>query len=368
MAAAITWFHHTTGSAAQSLECKGTGPIYKAMLKAELPGARAYLTERLRSRNLNPDDFFDNIARIPRESTDHHRSNTLLWVLNGLATAHRVSVFRSDVVETACKFCGSGSDDIAHLVECPVVRQCVAVVVQQHVFEHPGDAANVSIWPPCAHFLQGNLSPQQMLLIMRVNSTIWHVRCAVANGYAFADVDDLLRHLVRLCCDPILHKRTRKLREIVEPQPLPHGAVLYRSDGAARGQGQDGLVKSGAGAVFYCATDSVLAWCCVNLSDVSNNVAEYVGALLVLERVVRMSQQHAVLEMDSMLVTNQLLGKWRVGDTDLVSYFRKASLLLHQIRRQGKQIDIRHVYREFNKDADAKANLGADGITANDNW
>ena len=172
MATAIAWFHHTTGSAAQSLQCKGTRPIYKAMLKAELPGARAYLTERLRSRNLNPDVFFDNIARIPRESTDHHRSNTLLWVLQGLVAAHGVSVFRSDASETACNLCGTGSDDMAHLVECPVVRQCVAVVVQQHVSDHPGDAANVSIWPPCAHFLQGYLSPQQMFLIMRANSAI----------------------------------------------------------------------------------------------------------------------------------------------------------------------------------------------------
>lgn len=91
-----------------------------------------------------------------------------------------------------------------------------------------------------------------------------------------------------------------KLREIVEPQPLPHGAVLCRSDGAARGQGQDGLVKSGAVAVFSCATGSVSAWCCVSLSDVSNNVSECVGALLVLEPEVRISQQHAVFEMDSM--------------------------------------------------------------------
>ena len=76
----------------------------------------------------------------------------------------------------------------------------------------------------------------------------------------------------------------------------------------------------------------------------------------------------SVLQMDSMLVTNQLCGRWHVVASDLVPYFRQANALLNRIRRRGVVIEIVHIYREFNKDADAKANMGADGTDAQHNW
>ena len=190
----------------------------------------------------------------------------------------------------------------------------------------------------------------------------------IANGHDFADRDDLLGHLIRACSDPIFHKRSRRGREPVEPASLPFNVVLYRSDGAARGQGQVENIRSGAGAVFFGGDSTAQAWRSICLGNVSNNVAEYVGALLVLERVARLLHTHSVLQMDSMLVTNQLCGRWRVANADLVPYFRRASALLQHIRQNGSRIDFRHVYREFNKDADAQANLGADGIDAQHDW
>ncbi len=109
------------------------------------------------------------------------------------------------------------------------------------------------------------------------------------------------------------------------------------------------------------------AWKCVHLDSVSNNIAEYVGAVMVSERIVRTLPADSVLQMDSMLVTNQLCGQWRIIAPDWVPYFRRASALLNRTRRQGSRISFRHIYREFNRDADAKANLGADGTNAEHN-
>ena len=115
--------------------------------------------------------------------------------------------------------------------------------------------------------------------------------------------------MVRACCELILHRRARKQRQVIEPAALPPNAVLYRNDGAARGQGhghaQSGDVRSGVGAIYYASDVSVQGWMCVSLGSVSNNVAEYIGAIAVLARVQRMSDAFVVLQMDSMLVVNQ---------------------------------------------------------------
>ncbi len=207
-----------------------------------------------------------------------------------------------------------------------------------------------------------------MLLVMRVNTVAWHVRCIISRGHKFADMAELLQYMVRACSDPNLHMRVRKQRHVVEPPRLPANAVLYRSDGAARGQGRNGEVRSGAGAVYFGTGAEAEAWTCVSLGDVSNNVAEYTGAIMVLERIVRERHAQSVLQMDSMLVVNQLNGQWRIVADDLRPLFREGMSLLNRIRRPGRLIDIQHVYREFNKDADEKANLGANGVTRRHRW
>ena len=120
--------------------------------------------------------------------------------------------------------------------------------------------------------------------------------------------------------------------------------------------------------MYYGAGGSIEAWISRHLDEATNNVAEYAGALLALERIERTSPAHSVLQMDSMLVTNQLRGCWRVAAPNLVPYFRQANALICRVRQRGLEIDFVHVYREHNKDADAKANQGADGTNAQHNW
>ena len=135
-------------------------------------------------------------------------------------------------------------------MQCPVFRACVDHVVAQHVQGHPHDATSTLAWAPWSHFLQGALSTQQILLMLKVNTVVWHVRCLVARGHAFADYDDLLSYARRACTSSLLHKRPSKQRQAVTPAEVPAGVMLYTNDGAARGQSQDAAVQSGAGAVL----------------------------------------------------------------------------------------------------------------------
>ena len=152
MTVAHAFFHRSTGQSAHAAASHGISGIYKKLLISETDGARAYLRQRLHSRGLSANEFFENISRLPASATDYHRTNALMWALNGLAIAHRVSTFRADVHETPCKLCGSSTDTLLHLVECPVVRDCVLAVVRQHLMEHPEDSTLVSAWPPWGHF------------------------------------------------------------------------------------------------------------------------------------------------------------------------------------------------------------------------
>ena len=152
-----------------------------------------------------------------------------------------------------------------------------ANLVHRHVADHPQELPLVTEWAPHCHFLQGSLSQAQMSLIMAVNTTIWHTRCLIANGNNFTDRDDMLRYAVRAATDPLYNKRIRRRRAPVKPGPVASDAVLYRSDGAARGQGNGSEVKNGAGAVAYEGDGNVDAWVSVGLGNVSNNMAEYEG-------------------------------------------------------------------------------------------
>lgn len=64
----------------------------------------------------------------------------------------------------------------------------------------------------------------------------------------------------------------------------------------------------------------------------------------------------------------QLSGRWRVKAPELIGVFRQAYRLLNRIRHRGLRVHIAHIYREYNKEADAKANWGADGLTAQYDW
>ena len=223
-------------------------------------------------------------------------------------------------------------------------------------------------WPPESHLLQGHLRDAQIMQVLRVGTAIWHTRCTIASGHAFADRAYLLQHLKRAVCDPVYNQSTSRQRQVVAPLPLPVGAVLYRTDGAAKGQGQRDSGSGGAGAVCFGDGGDVVAWMSESLGDVSNNFAEYVGAIRAFERVERQAHPIVALEMDSKLVCCQLRGEWQVRASELKVLFRNAFAILCRMRSAGIRVHIRHIYREYNVEADGRAKASSDGVTASHSW
>jgi len=95
---------------------------------------------------------------------------------------------------------------------------------------------------------------------------------------------------------------------------------------------------------------------CCYLGTTTNNVAEYAGLLEAL--AVAQSEGATELEVvsDSLLLVQQMLGKYRVKHPNLVPLYQKAKTLTRAFRR----FSIRHTLRAGNKDADRLANKAVD--------
>jgi ribonuclease HI len=88
----------------------------------------------------------------------------------------------------------------------------------------------------------------------------------------------------------------------------------------------------------------------------TNNVAEY-RALIAGLRAARAFPARVIhVRGDSMLVVNQMLGTWKVKHAALKPLAREAIELLHDFAA----VDIAHVPRDQNAEADALANAALD--------
>jgi ribonuclease HI len=130
--------------------------------------------------------------------------------------------------------------------------------------------------------------------------------------------------------------------------------VTFRAfiDGAARGN------PGPAGAGVYVPADGELPAeeLFEALGHATNNVAEYRALLLALRRAVERGASEVSILSDSLLLVQQMLGRFRVKAPHLQTLYADAFRLAKGFRRFA----IAHVPREDNKKADRLANLGAD--------
>jgi ribonuclease H / adenosylcobalamin/alpha-ribazole phosphatase len=92
----------------------------------------------------------------------------------------------------------------------------------------------------------------------------------------------------------------------------------------------------------------------------TNNVAEYAALVLALRRAHQMGAREVDLRLDSMLIVEQLNGRWRVKDVKLKGLYAEARELLGEFRAWR----ARHEPRARNRAADALANLALDDPAA----
>lgn len=122
-------------------------------------------------------------------------------------------------------------------------------------------------------------------------------------------------------------------------------------DGASRGN------PGPAGFGVYMTTDSgEIIEICGYLGTTTNNVAEYAGLLEALSVAREEGATDVEIISDSLLLVNQMLGKFRVKHENLIPLYKKAQRLAAQFPR----FTIRHTLRAGNKEADRLANLAVD--------
>ena len=106
--------------------------------------------------------------------------------------------------------------------------------------------------------------------------------------------------------------------------------------------------RAGAGFVIY-QNDVEVASGSRYLGKQTNNVAEYSGLILGLQKAVEMGITDLNVYGDSMLVIKQMMGKYKVNSPSIKPYYEKA-----------KEIKINatfaHIYRDKNARADELAN------------
>ena len=132
-------------------------------------------------------------------------------------------------------------------------------------------------------------------------------------------------------------------------------AVLVYCDGGARGN--PGPAAIGA-VVLDPTTDppTPLATVSRRIGNATNNVAEYRAVIAGLEAAREFPSRAVRVRADSMLVVRQLEGKWKVKQPHLRPLHAEALELL----RAYDEVDLAHVPREQNHDADLLVNAALD--------
>jgi ribonuclease HI len=135
--------------------------------------------------------------------------------------------------------------------------------------------------------------------------------------------------------------------------------VRVACDGGARGN--PGPAAIGA-VVSDPSTDPprVLATVSETIGIATNNVAEYQACIAGLRAAAPFRARRLELRADSLLLIRQLRGEYRVKQAHLKGLHAEARRLLEQY----EELDLQHVRREQNVEADALVNAALDAMHA----
>ena len=128
--------------------------------------------------------------------------------------------------------------------------------------------------------------------------------------------------------------------------------ITANVDGGARGNPG----SAGYGAIIKDQHGAVLAELYEGIGVNTNNVAEYRGLIAALEWALAHGHPRLHIRSDSLLIVQQMLGKYRVKHEGLIPLYQRAKRLAEQVG----QVTFEHVRREQNTEADRLSNLGMD--------
>lgn len=130
--------------------------------------------------------------------------------------------------------------------------------------------------------------------------------------------------------------------------------IQTNSDGGARGNPGEGAI-----GVLVRDNDKILEMYSKKIGRVTNNISEYKALIKALQLAKRYTKEEVTCFLDSELVVNQLLGKYRVKNKNLLQLF----LEVQKLQNNFKKIKYVHVKRKdkYQQIADALLNIKLDG-------
>ncbi len=128
--------------------------------------------------------------------------------------------------------------------------------------------------------------------------------------------------------------------------------VVAYIDGGSRGNPG----PAGYGVRIEAADGALVAELGASIGTATNNVAEYRGLLAALHYLLIHGYRHVLVRSDSLLLVQQMLGRYRVKNAGLRPLHEEAGQLVARIGR----VAFEHVRRENNVHADRLANAAMD--------
>lgn len=150
--------------------------------------------------------------------------------------------------------------------------------------------------------------------------------------------------------DQIFTKEQKE--ESVEKITTKITEIKLYGDGGSRGNPG----PSASGYVLFDMEGNELVRNGVYLGITTNNQAEYLSLKLGLEHALKYGARVVHVHMDSLLVVNQMLGKFKVKNRDLWPIYTAVQEMLPKF----KKVTFVHVPRALNKEADAAVNEALD--------
>ncbi len=122
-------------------------------------------------------------------------------------------------------------------------------------------------------------------------------------------------------------------------------------DGASRGNPG----RSGAGILIK-ETNGSTHRIKRYLGILTNNQAEYEALINALKAAKELKKNHLRIYSDSLLLVSQINGNWRTRNPNILALSKKARSLI----KGFKHVEVHHIPRELNREADRLANAAID--------
>jgi ribonuclease HI len=135
-------------------------------------------------------------------------------------------------------------------------------------------------------------------------------------------------------------------------RPVKKGRLVAYVDGAARGNPGE----AGAGIVLKDSAGGVVEKIALYLGKATNNMAEYEALIHALRRAGELQASSLQVFSDSELLVHQINGRYRVRAPHLQKLCQEAIRLMRDIG----DVNISHISREKNAEADEQANRAID--------